>query len=78
VRAFAGRFLDSGRGVDILINDAAIMASPEARVGDGWEAQFATNHLGHYVLTNLLWDGNVDDRPPRGGAVVAAGPVRRR
>ena len=55
VRAFADRFLASGRSLDILINNAAIMASPEARVGDGWESQFATNHLGHYVLTNLLW-----------------------
>src|SRR3954470_4052997 len=33
VRAFAERFLDSGRNVDILINNAAVMASPEARVG---------------------------------------------
>ena len=55
VRAFAERFVATGRSVDMLINNAAIMASPEARVGDGWESQFATNHLGHYVLTNLLW-----------------------
>jgi len=55
VRAFAEHFLASGRSVDILINNAAIMAAPETRVGDGWESQFATNHLGHYVLTNLLW-----------------------
>jgi len=41
--------------LDILINNAAIMASPERRVGAGWESQFATNHLGHYALTNLLW-----------------------
>lgn len=55
VRAFAERFLATGRSVDILINNAAIMANAEARVGDDWESQFATNHLGHYVLTNLLW-----------------------
>jgi NAD(P)-dependent dehydrogenase (short-subunit alcohol dehydrogenase family) len=55
VRAFAERFLDSGRDIDIQINNAAIMAVPETRVGPGWEAQFATNHLGHYALTNLLW-----------------------
>src|SRR3954449_6759874 len=55
VHAFAARFLESGRAVDILINNAAIMACPETRVGPGWEAQFATNHLGHFVLANLLW-----------------------
>jgi len=41
--------------VDILINNAAIMACPETRVGPGWEAQFAINHLGHFALSNLLW-----------------------
>ncbi|GLZ77632.1 oxidoreductase [Actinorhabdospora filicis] len=65
VRAFAGRHLD--RPVDILINNAGIMASPETRVGPGWEAQFATNHLGHYTLTNMLWPVLAD-----GGARVVA------
>ncbi|MCW7946636.1 oxidoreductase [Streptomyces hygroscopicus] len=55
VRAFAERFLASGRPVDIMINNAGIMACPETRVGPGWEAQFATNHLGHYALVNRLW-----------------------
>ena len=55
VHAFADRVLDSGRSVDILINNAAVMACPETRVGPGWEAQFATNHLGHFALTNRLW-----------------------
>src|SRR4051794_28572528 len=55
VHAFAGRFLDSGRALDILINNAAVMACPETRVGPGWEAQFATNHLGHFALANRLW-----------------------
>ncbi|GGQ47289.1 NAD(P)-dependent dehydrogenase (short-subunit alcohol dehydrogenase family) [Actinomadura coerulea] len=55
VRGFADRFLASGRGIDILINNAAVMACPETRVGPGWEAQFATNHLGHFALVNRLW-----------------------
>ncbi|MFF3333926.1 SDR family NAD(P)-dependent oxidoreductase [Streptomyces sp. NPDC002888] len=55
VRAFAERFLASGRTLDIVINNAGIMACPETRVGPGWEAQFATNHLGHFALVNRLW-----------------------
>ncbi|MFE1838960.1 SDR family NAD(P)-dependent oxidoreductase [Streptomyces sviceus] len=55
VRAFAERFLDSGRMVDFVIDSAGIMACPETRVGPGWEAQFATNHLGHFALVNRLW-----------------------
>ncbi|MGI5142007.1 SDR family NAD(P)-dependent oxidoreductase [Streptomyces sp. CA-106110] len=55
VSAFADRFLASGHTVDIMINSAGIMACPETRVGPGWEAQFATNHLGHYALVNRLW-----------------------
>ncbi|MER5467801.1 SDR family NAD(P)-dependent oxidoreductase [Streptomyces sp. NPDC002685] len=55
VRAFAERFLASGRPIDIVIDSAGIMACPETRVGPGWEAQFATNHLGHFALVNRLW-----------------------
>ena len=60
--------LDRGRSVDILINNAAIMACPETRVGPGWEAQFATNHLGHFALANMLWPLLAAD----GGARVVA------
>ncbi|MFG2551051.1 SDR family NAD(P)-dependent oxidoreductase [Streptomyces sp. NPDC048581] len=55
VRGFADRFLASGRTVDIVIDNAGIMACPQTRVGPGWEAQFATNHLGHFALVNRLW-----------------------
>jgi NAD(P)-dependent dehydrogenase (short-subunit alcohol dehydrogenase family) len=55
VRGFAERFLASDRAAHIVINNAGIMACPETRVGSGWEAQFATNHLGHYALVNRLW-----------------------
>ncbi|XAS70885.1 SDR family NAD(P)-dependent oxidoreductase [Micrococcaceae bacterium Sec5.1] len=55
VKDFAARYLAGHEKLDVLINNAAIMASPEQRVGPGWEAQFATNHLGHYTLVNTLW-----------------------
>lgn len=67
VKKFARDYMKSGRGLDILINNAAIMACPETRVGPGWEAQFATNHLGHFTLSNELWPVLVD-----GGARVVS------
>ncbi|MFC8225393.1 SDR family NAD(P)-dependent oxidoreductase [Streptomyces sp. NPDC057287] len=79
VRAFAERFVASGRALDILIDSAGIMACPETRVGPGWEAQFATNHLGHFALVNHLWPAI----EPGGARVVSvsstghhAGPMR--
>ncbi|MEU2669361.1 SDR family NAD(P)-dependent oxidoreductase [Streptomyces sp. NPDC007164] len=54
VRAFSERFLETGRPLDILINGAGLMACPELRVGAGWEAHFAINHLGHFALTHHL------------------------
>lgn len=55
VAAFAQTQLDDGTPIGIMIDNAAIMACPETRVGPGWEAQFATNHLGHFALVNRLW-----------------------
>ena len=75
VEAFAGRFLASGRPVDIVIDNAAIMASPETRVGPGWEAQFATNHLGHFALVNRLWPAIAADG---GGRVVSVSSTGHR
>jgi NAD(P)-dependent dehydrogenase (short-subunit alcohol dehydrogenase family) len=54
VRAFTQRWADSGQALDILINNAAIMACPLTRNALGWEAQFATNHMGHFALTTAL------------------------
>ena len=50
VRAFA----DGVEQVDVLINNAGIMAVPYAKTVDGFESQIGTNHLGHFALTNLL------------------------
>lgn len=56
VRAFA----DSIGRVDVLINNAGVMALPLRRTADGFEMQFGTNHLGHFALTNLLLDRITD------------------
>lgn len=57
VRRFAEDVLDGRRSIDLLINNAGIMACPEARVGPGWESQFGVNHMGHFALTQALMPG---------------------
>ncbi len=56
VRRFAGEFTRRYDRLDILINNAGIMAPPFAKTADGFEAQFGANHLGHFALTGLLLD----------------------
>ncbi|SCM70112.1 putative oxidoreductase [uncultured Pleomorphomonas sp.] len=52
---FARDFVASGRPLDLLINNAGIMATPLAHNARGYESQFATNHLGHFQLVARLW-----------------------
>jgi NAD(P)-dependent dehydrogenase (short-subunit alcohol dehydrogenase family) len=54
VREFAARFNEAHEELHILVDNAGIMACPLARTEQGWELQFATNHLGHFLLTGLL------------------------
>ncbi|MEY3512749.1 MAG: hypothetical protein RL486_1414 [Actinomycetota bacterium] len=54
VRAFADRFLASRDRLDVLLANAGIMAVPYGKTDDGFELQFGTNHLGHFVLVNRL------------------------
>jgi NAD(P)-dependent dehydrogenase (short-subunit alcohol dehydrogenase family) len=55
IDAFAARFLASNRALQLLVNNAGIMATPLVRDARGFESQFATNHLGHFQLTARLW-----------------------
>lgn len=54
VLSFAARIADEER-LDVVVNSAGVMGTPETRVEDGWELQLAANHLGHFALVNLLW-----------------------
>lgn len=75
VRAFAERFAASHDGLDLLINNAGVMAPPRRRTADGFELQFGTNHLGHFALTGLLlplMEGREDAR-----VVTLSSPAHR-
>ena len=54
VRAFTDRFLASHDRLDVVLANAGIMAVPYGKTEDGFELQFGTNHLGHFVLVNRL------------------------
>jgi NAD(P)-dependent dehydrogenase (short-subunit alcohol dehydrogenase family) len=79
VRAFAAGILDDGIAVDVLVNNAGVMYPPRRLTPQGFESQFATNHLGHFALTGLLFDAirraedprvvTVSSSEHRGGAI---------
>jgi NAD(P)-dependent dehydrogenase (short-subunit alcohol dehydrogenase family) len=54
IRAFARRVLARHDRLDVLVNNAGVMACPPAKTTDGFELQFGTNHVGHFLLTCLL------------------------
>ncbi len=54
IRAFAKGFAADHEALQLLINNAGVMACPLARTEKGWEMQFGTNHMGHFLLTCLL------------------------
>jgi len=64
IRTFAQAFKDKGLPLHVLLNNAGIMAVPFQLIS-GYESQFATNHLGHFLLTNLLAPILVASAPSR-------------
>ena len=72
-RASIAAFVAAWTGpLHVLVNNAGVMASPETRTPEGWELQFATNHLGHFALALGLHDALVADGAGRIVAVSSA------
>ncbi|XP_030585770.1 retinol dehydrogenase 11 [Archocentrus centrarchus] len=65
VREFAGRILKEEKALHILVNNAGVSGLPKEITKDGFEASFATNHLGPFLLTNLLLDLMKSSSPSR-------------
>jgi NAD(P)-dependent dehydrogenase (short-subunit alcohol dehydrogenase family) len=65
VRAFAQWYSDTHDRLHLLINNAGVMYTPFERTAEGFEMQFGTNHVGHFLLTNLLVPMLLADPPSR-------------
>jgi len=65
VRRCAGQILAKAPRLDGLVNNAGVMNTPEGKTKDGFETQFGTNHLGHFLLTELLVPRLVESAPSR-------------
>lgn len=76
VRAFADGWLADHEAFDVLINNAGVMACPFGHTADGFETQFGTNHLGHFLLTGLLLPALLRGDAPRVVTLSSAGHSR--
>ena len=65
IRDYAQGFLATGEIIDVLINNAGVMVCPFGKTADGIEMQFGTNHIGHFLLTNLLMPAILAGANPR-------------
>jgi NAD(P)-dependent dehydrogenase (short-subunit alcohol dehydrogenase family) len=75
VRDFAARLGDRQEGLDLLVNNAGVMALPRRTTADGFEMHFGTNHLGHFALTGLLLERLLARPEPR--VVTVSSPAHR-
>jgi NAD(P)-dependent dehydrogenase (short-subunit alcohol dehydrogenase family) len=73
IRARAKRLLDAHDRIDLLVNNAGVMATPFGRTAEGHELQFGTNHLGHFLFTNLLMPAVLAGAPGRVVNLTSAG-----
>lgn len=73
VQHFAQQVLASQRRINLLINNAGIMATPFKRTEDGFESQLGVNHLAHHLLTQLLVPALIAGAPARVVSVASAG-----
>lgn len=79
IRRFAAEFAARGAALDLLINNAGVMALPERELTeDGFERQFDTNHLGHFALTGLLIPQLLASRQPAAPRVVTVASLAHR
>lgn len=65
VRAAARSLADRDERIDLLVNNAGVMAPPLRRTAEGFEEQIGVNHLGHFALTGLLLDRMAESSAPR-------------
>jgi NAD(P)-dependent dehydrogenase (short-subunit alcohol dehydrogenase family) len=73
VRAFARRVLARHPTLHILVNNAGVMACPQAKTADGFELQFGSNHIGHFLMTCLLGPALLRAAPNRVVSVSSRG-----
>ncbi len=73
VRSFADRFLARYDTLHVLVNNAGVMACPFGHTTDGFETQFGTNHLGHFLLAGLLLPALRKGAPARVVSVSSRG-----
>jgi len=73
IRAFAERFLSRHDALHILVDNAGVMASPFMKTQDGFELQFGSNHVGHFLATCLLAPALLKGAPSRIVSVSSRG-----
>jgi NAD(P)-dependent dehydrogenase (short-subunit alcohol dehydrogenase family) len=76
IRAFADSYVADHDAFDVLMNNAGVMACPFGHTADGFETQFGTNHLGHFLLTALLFPALQAGDRPRVVTLTSAGHSR--